>query len=218
MKLAAASLLIALASACPHAMAQASEPTGKLPACSALTNAERAKCLDGRPREALPEAAPLRAESGSEATATVDSWILSETTSPVDYSPVVIASATAAGASAGAGMKLLIACRTGNTSLTVIAPSALPAGERYTVSYAVDGGLPTTLAAAALPFGTGMVLGIDVVRFLASLPQQGEIAIGITGHQGRAVEARYSLVGLRRARDRMAVSCKWPIKPEATRK
>ena len=52
-------------------------------------------------------------------------------------------------------MKLSIACRGGNTSLVLIAPGALPAGEGYAVSYAVDGGSPTTLAAAAAPSRDG---------------------------------------------------------------
>ena len=115
-------------------------------------------------------------------------------------------------------MKLSIACRSGNTSLVLSGPGVLPAGEGYTVSYAIDGGLPTTLAAAAAPSGTGMVLGGDVVRLLVSLPAQGEIAFRIVGRQGVMLEGRYSLAGLRTTRERMAVSCKWPIKPDTTRK
>jgi hypothetical protein len=115
-------------------------------------------------------------------------------------------------------MKLSIACRGGNTSLALTVPGVLPAGERYTVSYAVDGGAPTTLAAATAPFGTGVTLGADVVRLLVSLPAQGEIAFRIVGRQGGTSEGRYSLAGLKTTRERMAVSCKWPIKPDTTRK
>jgi len=144
--------------------------------------------------------------------------MFSETTSPLDYSPVVIASATARGAPDGSGLKLLIACRGGNTSLTLTAPGGLPAGDRYTVSYTVDGGSPTMLPAAAVPFGTGVAIGADVVRLLISLPAQGEIAFRILGGQGGTWEGRYSLAGLKTTRERMAVSCKWPIKPDTTRK
>ena len=99
MKSAAACLPVAFALACASAMAQAAgDPMDKLRACSDLPGAERTKCLDRLSREIAPEAARPRTASGSEGTATLDSWIFSETTSPIDYSPVVIASATASGA------------------------------------------------------------------------------------------------------------------------
>jgi hypothetical protein len=55
----------------------------------------------------------------------------------------------------------------------------LPAGDGYAVSYAVDGGSPTTLVVTAAPSGTGMAIGGDVVHLLMSLPPQGEIAFRI---------------------------------------
>ena len=141
-------------------------------------------------------------------------WLFSETTSPVDYSPVAIASATAGGAPDGAGMKISIACRGGNASLTITVPGSLAAVEGYTASYAIDGGPPTTLPAAAAPSGTGMLLGGDIVRLLVSLPARGEIAFLLTGRKSGTVQGRYSLAGLRTIRERMAVACKWPIRSE----
>jgi len=63
-----------------------------------------------------------------------------------------------------------------------------------------------------------MAFGGDVVRLLVSLPAQGEIAFRIVGRQGVTLEGRYSLSGLKATRERMVVSCKWPIKPDTTRK
>ena len=165
-----------------------------------------------------PESPQPRSASGSEGTATPESWVVSETTSPIDYSPVVIATATARGAPDGSGMKVSIACRSGTTSLVLGGPSPLPAGDRYAVSYAVDGGSPTTLAATAAPSGTGVALGGDVVRLLVSLPPQGEIAFRIVGRQDVTLEGRYSLAGLKTTRERMAVSCRWPLEPDKPRK
>jgi hypothetical protein len=219
MKPATACLLAALASAGISATARAAgDPMEELRACSNLTHAERAKCLDRLSREMASQSAGPRTTSGSEGTAMRDSWIFSETTSPIDYSPVVVASVIARGPPDGAGMKLSIACRGASTSLALAAPGVLPASGGYTVSYAVDGGSPTTLTAAATPSGTSMDLRTDVVRLLASLPAQGEIAFRIVGHQGGTLEGRYSLARLTATRDRMAVSCKWPIKPDAIRK
>lgn len=219
MRPAAACLLVTLALAGASAMAQAAgDPMDKLRACSTLSHAERMKCLDALSREITAEPTRPPTASGSEGVVTPENWVVSETTSPLDYSPVVIATATARAAPDGAGMKLSIACRGGTTSLVLNAPGALPAGDGYVVSYAVDGSSPTTLAAAASASGTGMVVTGDVVRLLASLPAQGEVAFRIAGRQGAALEGRYSLAGLKATRERMAVSCKWPIKPDTPRK
>jgi len=219
MKAAAVCLPVALALAGASAMAQAAgDPMDKLRACSALSDAERAKCLDKLSREIAPETARPRTPSSSAGTATRDSWIVSETASPIDYSPVVVASATARGAPDGTGMKLSIACRGGNTSVVISGAGVLPAGDAYTVSYAIDGGPPTTLAAAAAASGAGMAIAGDVVRLLLSLPAQGEIALRIAGRQGVMLEGRYALDGLRATRERMAAPCKWQMKPDAPRR
>jgi hypothetical protein len=198
MKSAAACLLTALALGGASAMAQAA----------------------GDPMDKTgPEPVRPRTASSYEGTATPESsWVVSETTSPIDHSPVVIATATARGAPDGSGMKISIACRGGTTSFVLGGPSPLPAGDRYVVSYAVDGGSATTLAATALPSGTGMALAGDVVRLLVSLPPQGEITFRMVGRQGATLEGRYSLAGLKTMRERMAVSCRWPLKPDTPRK
>lgn len=218
MKPAAACLLVTLALAGASAMAQAAgDPVDKLRACSALAHAERMKCLDVLSREIAPEPVRPPAASGSESAATAENWVVSETTSPLDYSPVVIATATARAAPDGSGMNLSIACRGGTTSMVLGGPGAPPAGDGFSVSYAVDGGSPTTLAAAAAS-GTGMAVTGDVVRLLVSLPAHGEIVFRIAGRRGVTLEGRYSLAGLKTTRERMAVSCKWPIKPDGLRK
>jgi hypothetical protein len=218
MRPAAACSLVTLAFAGAAVMAQAAgDPMDKLRACSTLAHAERMKCLETLSREMAPEPARPPTASGSEGAATPESWVVSETASPLDYSPVVIATATARSAPDGSGMKLAIACRGGATSLVLSGPGALPAGDAYAVSYSVDGGA-TPLAAAATPAGTGMALGGDVVRLLVSLPPQGEIAFRIAGRQGVTLEGRYSLAGLKTTRERLAVSCRWPVKADAPRK
>lgn len=168
---------------------------------------------------ALGRAAAMAQAAGAPAgTATQESWVISETTSPIDYSPVVVATATASGAPDGLGMKLSIACRGGTTSAALGVPRALPAGDGYAVFYAIDGGSPKTLAAVVAPSGTGMALVGDVVGLLVSLPAQGEIAFFIVGRKDLTLEGRFSLAGLKITRERMAVSCKWPPRPETLRK
>jgi len=63
-----------------------------------------------------------------------------------------------------------------------------------------------------------MAIGGDVVRLLLSLPAKGEIAFRITGRQGATLEGRYSLDGVRMARERIAGPCKWPTKTDTPRR
>jgi len=200
-------------------MAQAAgDAAAKHRACSSLMPAARAACVGRLPGELSSETAGPRTTFQSSSTATPDGWVLSETTSPIDYSPVVIATATASDAPDGAGMKLSIACRGGNTSLALTALGVLPTGEGYSVSYAVDRGPLTMLPAAVMPSRTGIALGADAVRLLVSLPAQGEVAFRIVGRQGDAFEGRYSLAGVQAIRERISASCKSPTKPDPTRK
>lgn len=218
MKSVAACLLASLSLGDASAWAQAaSDQMDRLRECSTLSQAERIKCLDRLSREIGPAPARPQSSSGTERTATPETWVVSETTSPVDYSPIVIATAIARDATDGSGMKLSIACRSGTTSLVLGGPTALPPGDGYAVAYAIDGGPPTTLAAAVTPSGTGMAVSGDVIRLLVSLPVQGEIAFRIVGRQSVILEGHYSLPGLKATRERMAIRCKWPLRPDTPR-
>lgn len=195
------------------------QPTGdsvnKLRACAALPIAERTRCLDQLSRTLGPEPAPSRSAAGAEGTAPPENWVVSETTSPIDYSPVIIATATAS-APAGSGMKLSISCRGGSTSLVLGSPAGLPAGDRYVVWYTIDSGpakgLPATTTSA------GLALSGDIIGLLLSLPPQGEIAFRIIGRYDVLQEGRYSLAGLKTTRERMAVPCKWLPRADTLRK
>ena len=63
----------------------------------------------------------------------------------------------------------------------------------------------------------GVAIRGDVVRLLASLPDQGEIAFRVTPRQGAALDGRYALAGLKIVRDRLAGPCKWPAVSDAPR-
>jgi len=64
-----------------------------------------------------PTAPPDRSAQGG------DNWIISETTSPVDYTPIVTATTSSRGGSNGSSMRLSIYCRGGRTELVVAGPA-----------------------------------------------------------------------------------------------
>ena len=161
-----------------------------------------------------------RAPSASAAPegAAADNWIVSETTSPLDYSPVAIATASSSGGPDGATLQLSIQCRGGRTDLVIAGPALTRRGEDYVVSYAVNDGQPVVVAAGTPASGTGVAIRGDVVRLLASLPDRGEISFRVTPRQGAALDGRYALAGLKIVRDRLAGPCKWPAVAGAPRK
>ena len=60
-----------------------------------------------------------RAASTGEAA---ESWIVSETTSPLDYAPVIIASTLSSDRANGQATQLSIQCRRGRTDLVIASP------------------------------------------------------------------------------------------------
>ena len=198
----AIALSVAFGVASRIAFAQgAADPMAHLRACSLMERAERLECLDKLSRDI---AAPDRAARGG------DNWIISETTSPVNYTPMVTATASSRGGPDGSLMRLAIYCRGGRTELVVSGPAVSRGGADYTISYRVNDGQPVQLAAASPSFGTGVAFTGDVVRLLQSLPEDGHIAVRITTRSGVAQDGHFLLGGLKTAREKLAAACRWP--------
>ena len=172
-----------------------------LRACSLMEHAERLECLEKSSRKIAPPAAP---GPGS------DNWVVSETTSPVDYTPIATATASSTGGSDGSSMQLSIHCRGGRTELVITGPTVSRSSVDYLISYRINDGQPVQLAAAAPSFGTGAAFTGDVVRLLQSLPEEGDIAVRLSTRNGAAQEGYFLLVGLKMVREKVAAACKWP--------
>ena len=188
-------------------LASAGALAEKLRACSLLAQAQRLECLEKLSRDIAPPPPPRPAASRAPAA---DNWIVSETTSPLDYTPVAIATASASDGPDGSPLQLSIQCRGGRTELVIGGPALTRRGEDYLVSYVVNDGQPVVVATGTPASGTGVAIKGDVVRLLASLPDRGEVAFRVTIRQGAALEGRYALAGLKVVLDRLAVPCKWP--------
>ena len=212
MRIATICVAFALGPASAGALAQGgSDAMEKLRACSLLAQAQRLECLEKLSRDIAPPSPPRPAASPAPGVApAADNWIVSETTSPIDYTPVAIATASASDGPDGSPLQLSIQCRGGRTELVIGGPTLTRRGEDYLVSYGVNDGQPVVVAAGTPASGTGVAIKGDVVRLLASLPDQGEVAFRVTARQGAALEGRYALAGLKVVLERLAVPCKWP--------
>jgi hypothetical protein len=202
MKTAAIRLFVAFEVGSAVAFAQGgSDPVADLRACSLMEREARLECLEKLSRTIAPPARPAPAG---------ENWIVSETTSPVDYTPIVTATTSSRSGSNGSAMQLSIQCRGGRTELVVAGPAVLRNGADYAISYRINDSQPVQLAAGSPSSGTGAGFTGDVVRLLQSLPEEGDIAVRLSSRTGAAQEGHFSLGGLKMVRDKVAVACKWP--------
>jgi hypothetical protein len=199
------------------ALAQAtSESIEKLRACSALAPTERLECLRDLSRDIAPPPSP-HLEGSPAATPAADAWIVSTTTSPIDYTPVGIATSTSGAGPDGAVLRLTLQCRAGRSELAIGGPSLTRPKEDYRVSYIVNDGPPVAIASGASALGVGVTLKEDVRRLLASLPDRGEIAFRVVASDGSVLEGRYALAALKSLLNRMASPCGWSGSADASR-
>ena len=202
MKTVAIALFVAFEVGSAVAFAQgASGPVEHLPACSLMERQERLECLEKLSRTMAPPARPAPAG---------DNWIVSETTSPVDYRPIVTATTSSRGGANASAMQLSIQCRGGRTELVVTGSAVSRSSADYAISYRINDGQPVQLPATSPSFGTGAAFTGDVVRLLQSLPEEGDIAVRLSARTGATQEEHFLLGGLKTVRERVAVACKWP--------
>jgi hypothetical protein len=177
------------------------DPMAQLRACSLMEGAARLECLD-RLSRAVTSAIPPAAKE--------DRWIVSQTRSPVDFSPIATATISSREDAGGAAMQFSIRCRGGRTEIVVAGPTVSGRGDDYAISYRVNGGQPVQIAAAALALGTGVGFKTDAVALIQSLPGEGELVVHLSPRVGAPQDASFSLAGLERVRAKIAASCKWP--------
>jgi hypothetical protein len=147
-----------------------------------------------------------------------ESWIVSETTSPLDYAPVIVASALSNDRASGSVVQLSIQCRRGRTNLVIASPALTGRPEERRVSYTVNDGRPVTLPSGPATSGTGISIGDDVARLLTALPGRGEIVFQVAVPQATPLQARYALGPLKTVLERMVIPCKWLVTAPATPK
>lgn len=202
MRSAAPPLFVAFELASGVAFAQnVADPMAQLRACSLMARTERLECLDRLSRNVVSPPRPAPAAGN---------WIVSETTSPVDYTPVVAATTSSRAGSDSSAMQLTMHCRGGRTELVVAGPAISGSGGDYAISYRINDDPPVQIAAGSPSFGAGAAFKGDVVHLLQSLPEEGDLAVRLSPRTGVAHEGYFSLGGLKMVRDKLAAACKWP--------
>jgi hypothetical protein len=176
------------------------------------------------PRPAEAPAIPRPAEAPSAATAArvlskqderparKTDWTLSETRSPVDFSPLVIAVIRATSDVKDGPNSFEVRCRSQRTEISIRADGAWTAqrGNELVVDYQINDQpivrQPWILSAD----GKTATYRNDSVELLRSLPDGGTMKIALTDKGGVRHESIFHLTGLSRVRESVGTACKFP--------
>lgn len=183
----------------------ANDAITRLKSCFQLDRAAQIECLKKLSRE-LPDK-----NVGSSAQPVEGSWVISETTSPVDYSPIITAATLSQSNAKDAPTTLAIRCRGQRTDLLVSTegswrPSRI---NELQVDYRINDQPAVRMRWIATADGRAALFKEDAVRFLRSLPDTGRITIGVSDWQGPTHEATFQLTGLDAIRKKIGMACKW---------
>ncbi len=177
-----------------------SEPLeSQMLACRAKTiPAERLECLD-----AIPLAAPPTTDSVG-----TGRWIVDESRSPLDDSPLV--TATLPTSSGATDLVFAVRCKEGRTEAFVSANQPIGFSQTIEVQYRMgqapavraDWAASTTGRGAFAPRGT-------VISVVRAIPAEGTMFVRVRG-QVTILEASYETRGVDEVRRKVAAACRWP--------
>jgi hypothetical protein len=234
MKRLAAMLLACLTASAAHAESDA-ETLRRLDECFARTrmadaicenslgvNAARLDCLK-KSRDAQKEcldhvrmgpsaAVPAGAPSVAPEKTSSGGWTIGETTSPVDFSPLLVAELRpVAPASGGAPTVLMLRCRSARTELSVRSqrtwrPSS--AGD-VDVAMQTDGQETGHLRWLLSQDGRTAILPQDAAEIVRAW-RGSRVSIAVTDGGGSGGASIFDLSGVETVRARLAAACHWP--------
>jgi hypothetical protein len=148
--------------------------------------------------------------SAQDATQPGGGWVISQTTSPVDYSPIATATTSSRPIAGSPPLRLSIRCRSGRSELAVSGPEITDTGDHYFVSYRVNDGQAVRFGGVVPAFGDGVGFKGDAAALLRSLPTEGELAVLVMSLKGTSQQGIFSLNGLDTLRAKIGQTCNWP--------
>jgi hypothetical protein len=154
-------------------------------------------------------------------------WVVSETRSPVDYSPQISAMIASTPSPGNWGMSFSLHCRQGRTEALFVIPdfARFPAGNSFPVEYftvsqdairtrAVERrwverrGVEKRWDEVSRSVDAGLTG--DAVAFLKSLPDDGMLSVRVRDRNAVTHDAEFPLKDFGPVREKIAAACNWP--------
>ena len=181
-----------------------------------------------KPSNAAPEPAPASlppaeaeaptgtirssdSETKNVKTARETEWIISETTSPVDYSPLVTAVLSSTSNVKNGPNTLTVRCRAQHTELSVRTNGAwgVPRGNDLLVDYQISGQPVVRQPWILSADGKTATYKYDSVELLQSIPDGATLKIAVADRGHLRLAATFEPTGLADVRQRVGTACKW---------
>jgi hypothetical protein len=139
-------------------------------------------------------------------------WVVSETMSPVDYSPAISAAIRSTSGEKDAPNALTIRCRQLRTELMLGTEGTwrISRASEVQVVYQINDQPFVSLQWAASADGKAATYKDDAVNLLRSLPEGARLKINVLDGPGPGHDATFQLTGLDAIRKKIALACKWP--------
>jgi hypothetical protein len=188
---------------------------------------EAAKLSNASPPEPAPASVPPSAAEAAEApTGAIGSnasdnrndkparktdWILSETTSPVDYSPLVTAVISATSDVKDGPNALSVRCRARHTEISIRTDRAwgVSRGNDLLVDYQINERPVVRQPWSLSADGKIATYRYDPVEFLRSIPEGATFKIAVTARGNVRLAATFALTGLSGIRQKVETACQW---------
>jgi hypothetical protein len=132
-------------------------------------------------------------------------WVVSETTSPVDYSPLIMATNSSRPSAKDSPTSLIIRCRGKHAELALNTNGSWGPSNFKRVTYQINERSPVQQRWTLSPDGRSISLSVDVVGFVRALPDTGYLLFRVYGSEAVPYESTFQLSGLGAVRRRLAV-------------
>jgi hypothetical protein len=147
-------------------------------------------------------------------------WILSETTSPVDYSPLVTAVVSSISNVKDGPNTLTIRCRARHTELSIRTDErwGVPRGNDLMVEYQINDRPVVRQPWMLSTDGKTATYRNDSVELLRSIPDGATLKVAVADKGNVRLEATFELAGLAGIRQKVGTACKWaPVTANTSR-
>jgi hypothetical protein len=177
---------------------------------AALTELSTATVLPNKPATAVSPNPPAKSVVVSPKLPDAN-WIVSQTTSPVDYTPLIAAAIRLPFSVEHAPSTFAIRCHGQRTELLVRTEGTWRASRRgeVQVDYQINDQLVVRRAWTASADGKTASYTDDPVGLLRSLPEGARLKISVLDGPGPGHQATFQLSGLDIVREKLAAACKW---------
>jgi Type VI secretion system VasI, EvfG, VC_A0118 len=164
------------------------------------------------PKTDSPKTDSPKAASGPATAPPGSSWVVSETTSPVDYSPLIVAVTLPTSRSQGGPSSLAVRCRAGQTELLIRTERTWPAQPMRALAVdrqINDQSIVRQIWNLSADAKTATFAG-DTVELLRSLPDATRLTISVPEGANARRDATFVLTGWEAIRKKIEAACKWP--------